>query len=372
MIHPDAIGMRSTTLALFLIGIVSFCCVLRSADKPHQSVSSEEDCARGLSEVRQLRADLARQGVVAFVTNAATPRTAPHIHSQCWVDWLPREEVERRAYEQAKRDFGLDVLGQLEAIAQERTDPQNVKGLLKRAGELLDIAEWLKSTSGYGNYILKRWAEDMALGALAQLAISDRCSSAEVRALLDRVDTHASCARMQVAILNEESPDRWDDPSGDMSADIQRELGREWERRVRIAKEALSSLRTGKRLLLFDVVKNADRRHSFYIPERNPGDATIRHCWNLKDHEEVCIFGMYNHMRKDVEEILRCREALGAIPLPSSSDLKDRPSRERYIDRMDILWAERGRSLGLKPFGRLVTQIIQGKFVDHYTRTLRQ
>ena len=331
------------------------------------AVVANDDWTELRRQVEGLRGELRRSGIHAFVTNGNLRCDTPLIHSQCWVDWLPSEEVERRAYEQEKREFGLDMLGQIEAIALERTDPQDVVGLLRRAGELLDIAGWLKLAPGYGNYMLKRWAEDMALGALAQLAISERCSSAEVRALLDRVDTHASCARMQVAILNDESPDRWDVPVGDAPADIQRELGRAWERRVRIAKEALSPLCTGKRRLLFDVVKNADRRYSFYMPDRNPGDATIRRCWDLKDHEEVCIFGMYNHMRKDVEEILKCRETLGSIPLPASADLKDRPSRERYIDRMDILWAERARSLGLKPFGRLIIQVVQGKFVDPYT-----
>ena len=336
------------------------------------TVVANDDWTELRRQVEGLRGELRRSGIHAFVTNGNLRCDTPLIHSQCWVDWLPSEEVERRAYEQEKREFGLDMLGQIEAIALERTDPRDVERLLRRAGELLDIAEWLKSASGYGNYMLKRWAEDMALGALAQLAISECCSSAEVRALLDRVDTHASCARMQVAILNDESPDRWDIPVGDSPADIQCELGRAWERRVRIAKEALSPLRTGKRRLLFDDVKNADRRYSFYMPDRNPGDATIRCCWNLKDHEEVCIFGMYNHMRKDVEEILKCREMLGAIPLPASADLKDRPSRERYIDRMDILWAEKARRFGLKPFGRLVVQVLQEKFVDPYTWAQRR
>ena len=336
------------------------------------TVVANDDWTELRRQVEGLRGELRRSGIHAFVTNGNLRCDTPLIHSQCWVDWLPSEEVERRAYEQEKREFGLDMLGQIEAIALERTDPRDVERLLRRAGELLDIAEWLKSVSGYGNYMLKRWTEDMALGALAQLAISERCSPAEVRALLDRVDTHASCARMQVAILNDESPDRWDIPVGDSPADIQCELGRAWERRVRIAKEALSPLRTGKRRLLFDDVKNADRRYSFYMPDRNPGDATIRCCWNLKDHEEVCIFGMYNHMRKDVEEILKCREMLGAIPLPASADLKDRPSRERYIDRMDILWAEKARRFGLKPFGRLVVQVLQEKFVDPYTWAQRR
>lgn len=69
-----------------LLGMMLVGCAVRSADKPHQSAPSKEERVRGLAEVRQLRGDLARLGVAAFVTNAATPRMAPHIHSQCWVD----------------------------------------------------------------------------------------------------------------------------------------------------------------------------------------------------------------------------------------------------------------------------------------------
>ena len=321
--------------------------------------------------VVEQRLELARLGVYAFVTNVAVSGETPCIHSQSWVDWLPDKAVSRRAYEQEKRDLGLDLLKQLEEFAQVSVEVGEVDLLKERATQLLAVAAWLKATPGYGNFILKRWAEDMALASLAGLAVNDCCPVENVKALLGKVDSCAECVRMQVAILNDESPDQWEVSGATSSSAIQQALVMRWGRHVREARRCLSGFRVNGRRLLFDDVRGADRRYAFYIPDVNPGDATIRRCWNLKDHEEVCVYGMYNHMRQDVEDILDCREKLGIIPMPTPEDLKDDVSRERFIDRLDILWAAKGRVLGLKPFGRLVVQIYRGRFIDAYTRVQR-
>ena len=99
-------------------------------------------------EIITLRHSLARDGAYAFVTNADTPKVAPHIHSQCWVDWLPKAEVERRKCEQEMRDFGLDMVGQLERYALDIEPHGDLLALERSAEELLTIAEWLKTSSG--------------------------------------------------------------------------------------------------------------------------------------------------------------------------------------------------------------------------------
>ena len=85
-------------------------------------LSSVAECAADWIDLRErvktLRAELSRQGAYAFVTNhATTPPMAPYIHSQCWVDWLPKTNVEQIAYEQEKRarlgdDLRLDRVRQ--------------------------------------------------------------------------------------------------------------------------------------------------------------------------------------------------------------------------------------------------------------------
>ena len=83
---------------------------------PAECISTNE-WGRLRAEIMMYKRELASVGAYAFVTNTATPKTAPHIHSQCWVDWLPNEEIERKEYEQEIRNFGLDLIGELEKYA---------------------------------------------------------------------------------------------------------------------------------------------------------------------------------------------------------------------------------------------------------------
>ena len=115
-----------------------------------------EDWSSLCKEVSIMRGALSQSGAYTFVTNAATPKLAPHIHSQCWVGWLPTEEVKRRAYEQEQRDLGLDILGYLEEYAWNTESQDDLSTNKKNAVELLAIAEWIKTSQGYGNYLLKR------------------------------------------------------------------------------------------------------------------------------------------------------------------------------------------------------------------------
>ena len=102
-------------------------------------------------QIRVLRMELSRQGAYDFVTNAATPRVAPLMHSQCWVDWLPKEQAERRAYEQEKRDFGLEFVRQIEKVALPNDRFEDVDAHEAHAKRMLAIAGWLKTQPGYGN-----------------------------------------------------------------------------------------------------------------------------------------------------------------------------------------------------------------------------
>lgn len=62
----------------------------------HLAAAQGRDWEKLRDGIRRLRMELARQDVYTFVTNrTTTPRVAPYIHSQCWVDWLPKGEERR-------------------------------------------------------------------------------------------------------------------------------------------------------------------------------------------------------------------------------------------------------------------------------------
>lgn len=176
------------------------------------------------AEVSSLRKRLAQDGAYTFVTNAATPKTAPHIHSQCWVDWLPKEDVKRREYEQEKRDLGLDILGCLEKYAWGIEAHEDLEGNKKSAMELLAIAEWLNTTPGYGNYLLKRWAENLALIRICHLAVDGRVGLDEIKSYFSHVGTPIQDLQLRVRILNEESPHKYSLPSSNLTEEAGRRL----------------------------------------------------------------------------------------------------------------------------------------------------
>ena len=172
--------------AIILHTIFATAIVLSAGCSRVETAKEQPDWDALRAEVSSFRKRLASDGAYAFVTNAATPRTAPHIHSQCWVDWLPKEDVKRRAYEQEKRDLGLDILGYLEEYAWNAESQDDLSTNKKNAVELLAIAEWLKTSQGYGNYLLKRWAENLALIRLCNLSIYKRVGIDEIKALFNR------------------------------------------------------------------------------------------------------------------------------------------------------------------------------------------
>ena len=325
--------------------------------------SSGQDWAllrKGVSAQRQVLAD---KGAYLFVTDEMTPRRAPHIHSQCWVDWLPDDEVERKAYEQEKRDFGLDMAVQLEKLGARRIEMDDVAGLRTGAEQLVAIAEWAKTSPGYGNYILKHQAEELAMVLMAKMAVNEKCSIREVRELLDRIDTHEKSAYLQVSVLNEESPHAYARPTATSGSEIQSALGRQWRDHVREAREHFKARLPKGRRVHFEDVRDEAREYAFYIPDRNLGDASISRYWNLKDHEEVCVYGMYSQKREKIGWILKYRETIGAIPVPRAGELESEESQERYVGRINDAWLAKGFPSSVKPVGRIVLWIYCGQFL---------
>lgn len=315
---------------------------------------------KGIATQRQV---LAEKGAYSFVADEMTPRKAPHIHSQCWVNWLPDDEVGRRLYEQEKRDFGLDMVVQLEKLGARRIEMGDVVGLRTGAEKLVAIAEWAKTSPGYGNYILKHQAEELAMVLMAKMAVNEKCSIQEVRELLDRIDTPEKSACLQVSVLNEESPHAYARPTATSGSGIQSELGRQWRDHERKAREHFKARFPKRRRVLFEDVREEAREYAFYIPDQNLGDAPISRYWNLKDHEEVCVYGMYSQKREKIGWILKYRESIGEIPSPRAGELGSEESQERYVGRINDAWLAKGSPSSVKPIGRLVMWIYRGQFL---------
>lgn len=343
-----------------------------------ETMSSTTKWERMRLGVVLLRTELARQDVYTFVTNrATTPRIAPYIHSQCWVDWLPKEDVKRRAYEQEKRDFGLDFIGKLEKIALDVPPVDDLEMNERRARQFVEIAEWLKTSKGYGNYVLKMWSEGMACTSLGAMAVNSKCSVERAEALFHRIDSVTNNLSCQMAILAEEAPHGYQRPVDVTARGIRKELERQWNLHFKSAYIHFNT-RPGRFAgLRFEDAKENLHEYAFYCEDAVGSNgcqyATIRNLWGLKKHFTVCICGMYNPMPKQIFDMLKYRQFVGDIPRPP---LGLKVGDVGFIDYQDMFreqWRPFSRVHGDNCAGTPASIIFCGNdgYLDIYTQQLK-
>lgn len=324
-------------------------------------------------QTKALRDELARQGAYAFVTNrGTTPSVAPYIHSQCWVDWLPKTNVEQIAYEQEKRDFGLDFVGELEKQALLDIPLDDIDELETQAEQMLTIAEWLKTSAGYGNYILKKWSEGIALSLMGGMAVSEKCDTNRTIRLLGRIDGLKINVAWQVGILNEESPHKYRIPTFKTLSEAIEGLEDQWN--VHVKRSLIwCKDKTGRYMgLSFESVKGENREYAFYIKDQSRGRYDIiRHWWNEKNHEQVCIYGLSEVLVDDLSEVLKFRNRVGEIPAPNETAIQNDLVAFDYQLRLNDIWQAKTHGRGGFTGAFAVISIYRGTFGDWNTRRLR-
>ena len=328
-------------------------------------------------QVKQLRTELARQGAYAFVTNhATTPRIAPHIRSQFWVDWLPKTNIEQIAYEQEKRDFGLDFVGQIAKLALVEIPLEDVETLETNARRMLEIAEWLKTARGYGNQVLKKWSENTALSSLGGMAVNVQCDTNRVLKLMSRIDGIREDVNRQVEILNEESPHRYRVPHCTTIYDASEKLERQWIPRQSAGIRYFRGKRKdGELIFNYPQVKDeGPREYAFYLPDGYRGSRhTVDEFWHLKQHSVVCVYGLSTKMTEEILQIMHGRSVIGNLPMPSEAEIKDSNlGFFGYCSHLDD--AMREATKGREPRFRgssAVLRIYGHEFVDFFTRSLQ-
>jgi hypothetical protein len=328
-------------------------------------------------QVKQLRVELARQGAYAFVTNReTTPPVAPHIHSQFWVDWLPKTNVEQIAYEQEKRDFGLDFVGQIAKLALVEIPLEDVEAHETSARRMLAIAEWLKTSGGYGNQFLKKWSENTVLSFLGGMAVNAQCDTNRVLKLMSRIDGVQDDVNRQVAILNEESPHRYSIPRCTTIYDASEKLEQQWIPRQAAGIRYFRGMRKNGNLIFnYPQVKDdGPREYAFYLPDGYRGGRhTPDAFWHLKQHSAVCIYGLRTKMADEIFQILHGRSALGDLPVPSDAEIKDSNlGFFGYCSHLNDAMRKATKGREQRFMGsHAVLRIYRHEFVDAFTRSLQ-
>jgi len=357
--------------------MLAACTIVASGVCKPETTGDRWDSIR--SQVVEMRESLAADGALAFVSSAFTPRVAPHIHSQCWVDWLPKAEVDRRKCEQEMRDFGLDMVGQLERYALDIEPHGDLLALERSAEELLTIAEWLKTSSGYGNYILKRWAENLALIRLCLCTVNPRCNLHVIQKMYNRIDGTSRNLELRVAILNEESPHTYSLPFIKTEESASMSLCSQWAWYMR---ESVAYYKGNSGGLVraprgFSDVKGDKPEYAFYVEDTPGGMYTLRDIWPLKWHYQLCAGAMDMSLHRQLSSLLKYREVVGEIPLPPEANgvMLDPFGMSKatldYIDSVSYRWNAVSKETEPSGVARSVMRLIQGDCADYMTANCR-
>ena len=347
--------------------LISLAVAVTSPHKAHPAADiSANDWGQMRAEIMANRRELAKTGAYAFITNATTPRVAPLIHSQCWVDWLPKEEVERREYEQEVRNFGLDIIGDLERYALRQEVVRDPDELEKMTEELVRIAAWAKTSRGYGNCAIKQWAEGLAIGLVGKMAVDSRFDAGVVEKHLAGIDSYFDDLRLRVDILREESPHVYQMPLSNDPSDAFVDLARQWGKNRTAAIDHYGFTRFAS--MNFADVIDDKREFSFYVEDSREGYLTAREFWNRKRHWDFLGMGADYRRIEKVRRILLFRRVAGAIPVPTVEDLKDEQLAEKFRDDVNDMWQPYFGVHGQNYIGSLVMSVWRGSFVDEWTR----
>lgn len=322
--------------------------------------------------VIELTSLLRVQGAYAFVCNQSTPKSAPRIHSRYWVDLIPKEEVLRKAYEEEARRFGLEFCRQLERLSFPELELQDADGREKYAEQMLKIASWLKTEHGYENYILKTWAENLALSVLGAMVLNVECDTNRVVRLMSRVDDLSRDLDFRMDILNEEAPHAFSRPKGREPHEIAHNLERQWSKHLRFALQTLVAIGHLKYPEgYWDDVKDASPEYSFYFDSRRRGwGMPCEEWWEKKQHRMVCVAGCSDRLEYELTKLLHYREVVGFIPSCLNADMTVKDEYEYKLE-IDRNWWKFDPEKGMPPsIHNSVYQIVNGCFYDLHSQML--
>ncbi len=318
--------------------------------------------AQEIRLIARQHAELEKSGLRNFLAIAQSNHwNAPKIHSQCWVDWLPEDQQEKRLLEQAKRDFGLELAKAIDQESLLVLEPGNSVEREEQATFLLDFSVWAGSPGGYGNYAIKRRVEHLACIPIGHLVADLNYPLEKIDAFIDRFETDKNWLRMQVNILNEESPHKY-------NAKTKERLAFQWHQNFR---KAAFAFKKAKGRYPYNHAESLDlpREVSFYCEDETlPRPYTLTTRWNTKRHYVFCVMGYESNIEARVKNFLLFRKVIGRFP--------ERPSRPlQMFDGEEIregfyeAWKPHEKKFGKKGSGAAQSfiEIQNNRFMDYDT-----
>lgn len=349
--------MKSILRLSSIVFLAAICVPLFAAD-PAQ-IEAE------MKRIEKLSRALNDDGVAGML---ATGLPCPLIRSQYYADKIAAREPERRALEQAKRDFGLKLARALDDQAAQLQKRGDSVERAKQATSLLDLADWLRAASGYGNYLLFNRSESLAAVPLVYLTADLDYPLASIATLRKRIVPSAVERAFRVSVLNDEAPEpfignlRGTDSQQDDQ--VQAAWNQKWQATTAWFKKRGLMGEAQKREQLPDDL-------AFFFEEHEPSPLTTVNTWQNNRHPSL-VFGTRDVLVRSLDEFMLYREKVGAFPTqppkwwkPNPANSSDTALRAAFEEGSKHLRRENGQPFGADGPALLYQWASEGKVMDY-------
>ena len=327
-------------------------------------------------QVHQMQQQLDAHRLVGFLELAKDTRwTTPKIHSKYWVERLSINLSDIIVLEKAKRTLGLSIARQLDVEATEIAEPANSERRENQARRLLDVAEWMRGSPGYGNLMLTIRAENLAYVPIGYLVADTSFPTNKITKLMQQIRSPQSALQFQIDVLNDEAPEAINIRlTGDTISDTRR-LQEEWFKNMKL----VSAWCRDNNVYPNQAYKHRDKMPSqcaFYVDDgfTKPPYTSVNR-WDEKQHQSICVYGGVKDVRPGVDALFLFRLKAGDFPTtpPKWFDQNEKiytPVQAAFVQAFEPYRNEYG------PLGDLAGSVYESikaqKFVDWETSQLQE
>ncbi len=267
-----------------------------------------------LRRVQQMDAVVSRDGITGLLSLVTTNHyRSPRIYSRWYIDRLTNKEPDVVRLEEAKHRFGLAFAKGLEDEAKRVRSLTDDRERERAIGTLLDLEEWITSSTGYGNEFLGWRCFNIATVPLAHLVVDLEYPLVNVRRLLQRFPPREAKFQRISAVLNSEAGRTvFQQPRGSHSEAF-RQLDQQWVHGV----QALNRWREAHHpeyhiAQMSRWRKFAPDNLAFYADDDLPNASTLVSRWSLKLHHLLLTLDDRNP--EFLRDLLVFREKVGGFP----------------------------------------------------------
>jgi len=268
-----------------------------------------------LDHVQAMQKQLDRSSLWPFLDAAKSERwSVPWIHSEYWVACLPEKQEERIKLEKAKRRFGFSIAKAFDSEGLKIMQPADTTTRERQSKRLLDSADWLRKSRGYGNLLLVARAENLACVPMCYLVADLNYSTNDITALIKRISTPVEDLGFQLAVLDEEAPMPLNVSRNGSTKEVIDRLDIAWSRKMEKGKTwceqngaNFAKASKQRNLMPPEIAFFAD-------DEAMTMPYTIANSWNEKQHHIFCINGSVKDICKAVQTLYLFRSKVGSFP----------------------------------------------------------